>query len=127
MPYRISKKFTFDAAHHLPSLPAGHKCRQVHGHTYTAEFILVAETLVPPGFVTDFADLAPVKHYIDSALDHHDLNEALGFEPTSEALAGHLAGWFGDNLAGAVHGILEAVRISETPSSWAEYRPDGLR
>jgi 6-pyruvoyltetrahydropterin/6-carboxytetrahydropterin synthase len=125
--YRIGKRFTFEAAHHLPSLPAGHKCRQFHGHSYTAEFILKSGTLAGPGFVTDFADLAPVKTYIDSALDHHDLNEVLDLEPTSEVLAEHLASWFADNLAASVPGTLEAVRISETPTSWAEYRPGGSR
>lgn len=123
--YRIGKKFTFDAAHHLPSLPAGHKCRQVHGHTYTAEFVLASSTLTGPGFVTDFGDLSPVKKYIDLTLDHHDLNEVLDREPTSEVLAEHLASWFADNLAASVPGTLEAVRVSETPASWAEYRPGG--
>lgn len=123
--YRIGKRFTFDAAHHLPGLPPGHKCRRVHGHTYTAEFILTSGTLTPPGFVTDFSDLESVKKYIDSVLDHQDLNKVLDCEPTSEALAEHLASWFADNLAASVPGALEAVRISETPTSWAEYRPDG--
>lgn len=35
MGYRIEKRFGFDAAHRLPSLPPGHKCSRGHGHTYT--------------------------------------------------------------------------------------------
>lgn len=127
MTYRIGKTFRFEAAHHLPGLPDGHKCRRHHGHSYTAEFILTAATLTPPGFVDDFAGLAPVKNYIDSALDHQDLNQVLEQEPTSEALAEHLASWFTANMAPSLHGTLEAVRVSETQSSWAEYRPDGSR
>lgn len=38
--YRIGKSFTFDAAHRLPGLRAGHKCGRLHGHTYTVEVVL---------------------------------------------------------------------------------------
>jgi 6-pyruvoyltetrahydropterin/6-carboxytetrahydropterin synthase len=122
--HRIGKRYTFDAAHHLPGLPAGHKCSRVHGHTYTAEFILASEALTPPGFVADFADLTPVRDYIGSALDHRDLNEVLDRPPTCEAIAEHLADWYRDHLTGTVPGRLEAVRVWETPTSWAEYTPD---
>lgn len=33
--YRIGKRFMFEAAHHLPDLPEGHKCARLHGHSYT--------------------------------------------------------------------------------------------
>jgi 6-pyruvoyltetrahydropterin/6-carboxytetrahydropterin synthase len=45
--HRIGKRYTFDATHHLPGLPAGHMCGRLRGHTYTAEFILASESLVP--------------------------------------------------------------------------------
>lgn len=125
--YRIGKRFTFDAAHHLPGLPAGHKCARVHGHSYTAEFVLAAGQLTPPGFVTDFGDLAPVRKYIDTTLDHHDLNEVLGAEPTCEAIAEHLASWFGDHIAETIPGRLETVRVWETATSWAEFTVGGQR
>ena len=35
MPHRITKTFTFDAAHWLPRVPEGHKCGRLHGHTYS--------------------------------------------------------------------------------------------
>lgn len=121
--YRIGKRYTFDAAHHLPGLPEGHKCRRVHGHTYTAEFTLASSELVPPGFVADFGDLAPVRKYIAETLDHHDLNEVLDVEPTCEAIAAHLAAWYLEHVAVSVPGRLEAVRVWETPTSWAEFTP----
>lgn len=122
--YRIGKRFTFDAAHHLPSLPEGHKCARQHGHTYTVEVVVTADGLVPPGFVTDFGDLGPFADYIDADLDHRDLSTVLDFEPTSEALAAHLAGWFVTNLEPVIPGRLVAVRVWETPTSWAEYRAE---
>lgn len=125
--YRIGKQFTFEAAHHLPGLPAEHKCARVHGHSYTAEFVLAAERLIPPGFVADFTDLAPVKQYIAKSLDHRDLNEVLGVDPTSEAIAEHLASWFVDHLAGELPGRLALVRVWETATSYAEYIPGDQR
>lgn len=123
MMYRIGKTFTFDAAHCLPSLPPKHKCSRLHGHTYTVEVVLLAEQLVPPGFVTDFADLHAVRDYIDTTLDHQYLNTVLDVEPTSENLARHLADWFIANLEPTIPGYLESVRVAETPTSWAEYLP----
>jgi 6-pyruvoyltetrahydropterin/6-carboxytetrahydropterin synthase len=120
--FSIGKRFTFDAAHVLHGLPAGHKCGRLHGHTYTVELHLQADGLVAAGFVTDFADLAPFGRYLDEKFDHRLLNDVLAFEPTSEALAAHLFAWCAEHLAPTLSGELVAVRVSETPSTWAEYR-----
>jgi 6-pyruvoyltetrahydropterin/6-carboxytetrahydropterin synthase len=122
--YRIGRSFTFDAAHHLPGLPEGHKCARAHGHTYTVTVTLERDDLVPPGFVTDFAELAPLEAYIAERLDHRDLNEVLDFPPTSELLARHLSEWFVEHVEHVepgVAGSLVSVRVAEAPASWAEY------
>ena len=31
---RIWKEYSFEAAHYLPRVPAGHKCSRMHGHSY---------------------------------------------------------------------------------------------
>lgn len=36
----IYKVFKFDAAHRLPNVPHGHKCAQVHGHSFRVEIHL---------------------------------------------------------------------------------------
>lgn len=120
--YRIGKRFSFDAAHHLGGLPEGHKCSRLHGHTYSVEIVVAAEDLCGPGFVTDFGNLTPFKHYLDAHLDHRSLNDVLPDEPTSENLARFLAEWFIQHVEPAVAGRLEMVRVSETPSSWAEFQ-----
>lgn len=120
---RVAKRFTFDAAHHLAGLPAGHKCARAHGHTYTVEVTLTAAELDPPGFVADFAALDPLKAYLDTTLDHRDLNTVVEFEPTSERLARHLYDWCEANLNLPPAATVEKVRVSETPNTWAEYRP----
>jgi 6-pyruvoyltetrahydropterin/6-carboxytetrahydropterin synthase len=119
--YRIGKRFSFDAAHQLAGLPEGHKCARQHGHTYTVELVPSAKELSGPGFVTDFGDLAPMKAFLDSHLDHRSLNEVLPVQPTSENLARYLAEWFVEHVEPSIEGRLETVRVSETPSSWAEF------
>lgn len=119
--FTIGKQFSFEAAHHLPSLGPGHKCFRPHGHGYRVEVILCGERLAPPGFVTDFGDLAPLGRYLAAELDHRDLNEVLPFEPTSEQLARHLAGWFIEHVEPGIPGRLAAVRVSETAACWAQF------
>jgi 6-pyruvoyltetrahydropterin/6-carboxytetrahydropterin synthase len=119
--FTISKRFTFEAGHRLPGLPPEHKCGRQHGHSYEVEIILTASALEKPGFVTDFGALAPLRKFLDTDLDHHNLHEILPFEPTSERLAQFLAGWFIQNLQPTISGRLVAVVVRETASSWARF------
>lgn len=123
MSTRIGKRFTFEAAHWLGSLPEGHKCARQHGHSYTVEVIIAATGLSGPGFVADFADLDPLKNYLAEVFDHRVLNDVAGVEPTSENLARVLFDWCAANIPLPSAASFEAVRVSETPATWAEYRP----
>jgi 6-pyruvoyltetrahydropterin/6-carboxytetrahydropterin synthase len=120
--YRIGRRFTFAAAHQLHGLPDGHKCSNLHGHTYTAEIELTADALTGPGFVTDFGDLAPFRRYLETRIDHRNLNEVLSFEPTAENLALHFFDWCAQHLEPDIPGRVTAVRVWESPTSWAEFR-----
>jgi 6-pyruvoyltetrahydropterin/6-carboxytetrahydropterin synthase len=122
--YRIGKRFRFEAAHALPGLPDGHKCGRVHGHGYTVEVTLMTtDVLCDPGFVVDFAELAPLGEYLNTAFDHRDLNTVLDVPATSENLARHVYCWCVEHLdlPGSVR--VEKVRVSETASTYAEYAP----
>lgn len=121
--FRIWKKFRFSAAHQLNGLPEGHQCSRLHGHNYTIEVELSSDKLDLYGFVVDFGDLAPVKEYIDSQWDHRFLNEVppfseSGANTTAENMARHLYQWCHERWPETT-----AVRVQETPTSWAEYRP----
>ena len=122
--YRIGKAFRFEAAHHLPGLPQGHKCARPHGHSYTAEVTVVTDgDLTGPGFVVDFAELAALGRFLDAAFDHRDLTTVLPVAPTSENVAAHLYQWCAENLALPAGARVEKVRVSETASTFAEYAP----
>lgn len=84
----IFKEFTFEAAHRLPNVPAGHKCARLHGHSFRVELHVRGPLLEPTGWVMDFADIKAAFKPLDEQLDHRYLNEVEGLEnPTSEVLA----------------------------------------
>ena len=114
--YRITKSFTFSASHRLEGLPAEHQCARLHGHNYIVELILESQVLDEVGFVTDFGALAPVKRWLDNMFDHRHLNNVLPMNPTSENFAAYIYGRWAEQYP------LAAVRVSETGTSWAEYR-----
>jgi 6-pyruvoyltetrahydropterin/6-carboxytetrahydropterin synthase len=116
--YTISKRFTFSASHIIDGLPQGHQCSRLHGHNYVVEVVLAAEQLDAVGFVVDYGELKPLKQVIDGELDHRHLNDVLPGATTAEAIARFLF-----DRARALWPQTVAVRVSETPTTWAEYRP----
>ena len=117
--FKITKRFEFSASHVLSALPADHPCARLHGHNYVVEVELSAAELDETGFVRDYRDLSLLKRYIDETFDHRHLNDVLGHDRvTAEVLARHLFDWCRERFAET-----SAVRVSETPKTWAEYRP----
>ncbi|MGE5946093.1 MAG: 6-carboxytetrahydropterin synthase QueD [Betaproteobacteria bacterium] len=117
--FRITKEFHFSASHQLARLPADHQCARLHGHNYRVVVELAGAELNDDGFVRDYHELAPLKRYIDETFDHRHLNEVLGHDAvTAEYLAKHFYDWCKTRLPETA-----AVRVSETPKTWAEYRP----
>lgn len=120
--YRICKQFTFEAAHQLTSLPADHKCSRLHGHSYSVEITLTATELDEHGFIVDFAELEQLGRYLKS-FDHQFVNDVVEGPPTCEYLAGHIFAWSSTELHLPERVTVEAVRVSETATTWAEYSP----
>ena len=114
MPTTISKKFSFEAAHWLPHVPDGHKCKSLHGHSYTAE-LLIEGSVDEKGFVRDFAEVSSAAKPLFSKLDHSLLNDSLP-NPTSELLARFIF----DQLKPMLDGLRQ-VSVSETPQTKATY------
>lgn len=119
MTYTISKEYHFSASHQLKGLALNHPCMRLHGHNYRVEVVCQAARLDEHGFVVDYGDIdVVVGHYIDKHLDHRHLNEVLGdMNTTAERIAHHL---FRIAFQGGLPVV--AVRVSETPKTWAEYR-----
>lgn len=115
--FTISKEFHFSASHQLAGLPDDHQCARLHGHNYIVVLVLEAETLNEQGFVVDYLALGSFKSFIDETLDHRHLNDVLPFATTAENLAKYLYEWAIERWP-----QVTAVRVSETPKTWAEYR-----
>lgn len=122
----VTKCFDFCYGHYLPEYDG--KCANMHGHNSRVEVSLrmPTEEVGDPangyaGMVRDFADIKEDVNAVLAELDHTCLNLKAPFDvlpPTAENIAqyifNHLEVAFGD--------LLYSVRLSETPTSWAEVR-----
>lgn len=84
----IARTFTFEAAHMLPHVPAGHRCGRMHGHSWSAT-VEVSGYVGADGMIVDFD---AIKDAWDASgcvgLDHSTLNGHKGLEnPTCEVVA----------------------------------------
>jgi len=117
--YTITKDFAFSASHQLTGLPQTHQCARLHGHNYAVRIELSAPALDANNFVRDYGELAELKRYIDDTLDHRHLNDVFGHGAvTAEFLARALYDWCAERWPET-----SAVAVSETPKTWATWRP----
>jgi len=119
MIHRITKSFSFDSAHWLPHVSDTHKCRRLHGHTYTVVLGLENTLDEKFGWVQDYGEISWAFAPMLEALDHHCLNEIEGLEnPTAEILAA----WIFNGLKGKLP-LLADVTVCETSNTSTVYRP----
>lgn len=120
MKIELRKKFQFEAAHLLPHLPQSHKCRRLHGHSFTCEITASGECDSKLGWLMDYAEISALFKPIWEQLDHRYLNEVEGLEnPTSE----NIAAWIWQKLK-PVMPLLVEVRVAETCTAECVYRGD---
>lgn len=114
----VFKKFSFDAAHSLPHLPEGHKCRRKHGHTYRVE-IQIEGKVGSDGMVIDYAIIGDgFEHNIMERLDHRDLDIII--QPsTAENVAIWIATQMQDWLAQYDICRIRRVIVQETETAGA--------
>jgi len=114
----IYKVFKFDAAHRLPNVLAGHKCAQLHGHSFRIEIHVRGNVDSHTGWVMDFADIAAACQSIIDQLDHKYLNDIVGLDnPTSE----NLARWIWQRLQPTLPQLSKIV-VQESPESGCVYK-----
>ena len=118
MKARLTKDFVLEAAQFLPKAPDGHKCGQMHGHTFTIEISIEGEVDPATGWIYDHAQISAAMKPIIAQLDHKLLNDVHGLEnPTIELMA-H---WLWKKLEPQLPGLAEIV-IHETPFARCSYR-----
>ena len=149
MPFRISKTFEIESGHLLSKHPD--KCRFPHGHSRRVEVVLAADQLDANDMVCDFQTVKTALGAFLEGWDHAlclNTNDpkfeffrtaygdhVIPFEktdPTSEVMAKVIFEELKRRLAeeskqpGPGYSVppgvrVERVRVTETPSTWAEY------
>ena len=118
MNVELRKSFQFEAAHLLPRLPAAHKCRRLHGHSFKVDIVVAGPCDRELGWLIDYADITAAFHPLWEQLDHRYLNEVTGLEnPTSESIAV----WIWDRLKPKLPLLTEVV-VAETCTAKCVYR-----
>ena len=117
MKVELAKEFRFEAAHSLPNVPEGHKCRRMHGHSFRGEVFIRGEVDEKVGWLIDYAEIQKVLRPIVDRLDHYLLNEIPGLEnPTSE----QIAAWLWREIEPKLP-MLHSITIEETCTSRCNY------
>ena len=118
----VTKKFEFEACHHLPFYKGA--CSRLHGHSYKLEVtgsgsVSKDETDPKCGMIMDFKDLkALVKEEVIDKYDHKDLNEFFD-NPTAEIMVKQMAVDIMSKLPKGV--FLVSCKLWETSTSYAEW------
>ncbi len=100
-------RFGFESAHFLPNVPADHKCRRMHGHSFRVDV------------AADHLDgLEPKLRTIYDALDRQCLNEIDGLE---NATSEQVARWIWNAMLHKSEG-LHSVTVAETCTARCVYR-----
>ena len=116
--FELRSVFSFEAAHYLPAVAVDHRCRNVHGHSYSVEVRVGGPLVEPFGWILDLGDIEDRCDAVRRQLDHRLLNEVPGLEnPTSEILAR----WIWHELKNSLAGM-SAVVVRETAHSRCVYR-----
>lgn len=143
---RVTKSFSFEASHALPSHNG--PCKNIHGHSYHLLVTVSGKPHIDPssssdGMVIDFTDLkAIVKEHVVDVLDHTLILSAadkdrfpgidestrtlfLPFSPTCELLLVYICNIIARHLPSGV--TLQRVRLQETATSYADWHSDDNR
>ena len=113
----IYKDFSFDSAHFLPNVPEGHKCKNMHGHTYRLKVVIAGKPDPVMGWLMDFKELKDLVGPVIDQLDHRLINDIPGLEnPTAE----NITVWIWDQLQ-PVLSKLTRIELFETPTTGVVY------
>ncbi|MEQ1695827.1 MAG: 6-carboxytetrahydropterin synthase [Hyphomicrobiaceae bacterium] len=116
---QIYKEFSFEAAHFLPSAPAGHPNSRVHGHSFRVRVTLEGEPDPQTGLIMHLGDLADAMRSAHDDLDHRMLNEIPGLEvPTLE----RITMWLWNRLDHRVPGLAEILIARDSCHEGCVYR-----
>ena len=119
--YEIVVEHTFAAAHALRNYKG--KCENVHGHNYRVQVGLAGAELDENGLLYDFTELKKLLRATSEYLDHQFVNELKPFDVINPS-AENIAKFIFDEIQRGIEPVaLAYVRVWETDTSCAIYRP----
>ena len=124
--FEVTVEQTFAAGHALRGYHG--KCENVHGHNYKVRVTLQGEQLDPAGLLVDFVEVKRAMKQVIEYLDHRFLNDVPPFDllnPSAENMARFFYDEFSKGLQAAVPVRVAEVKIWETDTTTATYRPPG--
>ncbi len=122
--FEVSVEETFAAGHALRNYHG--KCENVHGHNYRVQVTLEGTELDAAGLLVDFVHLKKVMREVIERLDHRYLNDVPPFDdlnPSAENMAKYLYEEMSRGLAAGTAARVSAVKLWETDTASATYRP----
>lgn len=124
--FEVAVERSFSAGHALRNYHG--KCENVHGHNYRVRVTVAGEDLDEAGLLVDFVEIKRVLQSIIDRLDHRFINDIAPFDVVNPS-AENLAKYFYDEVTGGLKAAVPVrvgeVRIWETDTSSAVYRPRG--
>jgi 6-pyruvoyltetrahydropterin/6-carboxytetrahydropterin synthase len=124
--FEVTIEQTFAAGHALRNYRG--KCENVHGHNYRCQVTIEGEQLDGTGLLMDFVALKKALQSVIDRLDHQWLNDYPPFDilnPSAENIAKYIYEEVhkGIGTEGEESARLSSVRLWETDTSYATYRP----
>ncbi|HTX39515.1 MAG TPA: 6-carboxytetrahydropterin synthase QueD [Bryobacteraceae bacterium] len=123
--FEVTIEETFAAGHALRNYRG--KCENVHGHNYRCQVTLAGAELDSIGLLVDFVELKKVVHSVLDRMDHQWLNDFPPFDklnPSAENMAKYIYDEVAEGLRSQKTVRVGAVRLWETDTASATYRPD---
>jgi 6-pyruvoyltetrahydropterin/6-carboxytetrahydropterin synthase len=118
--FEICVEHTFAAGHALRNYHG--KCENVHGHNYKVQVCVAGEHLDESGLLIDFAELKKRLRAASEYLDHQFINDLKPFDRINPS-AENIAKYFFDELQRGLPAKIAYVRVWETDTASAVYRP----
>jgi 6-pyruvoyltetrahydropterin/6-carboxytetrahydropterin synthase len=122
--FEVSVEQTFAAGHALRNYKG--KCENVHGHNYRVRITVQGDQLDSTGLLVDFLDIKNLIGGVVDYLDHQFINDLPPFDELNPS-AENIAKYFYDRISGGLKNDVPArvaeVKVWETDTSSAVYRP----
>ena len=119
--FEIFVEHTFAAGHALRNYHG--KCENVHGHNYRVQVGVTGPDVDENGLLLDFADLKKRLRTTSEYLDHQFINDLKPFDSVNPS-AENIARFFCEEMQKDLSARIAYVRVWETDTSCAIYRPD---